>query len=222
MLEKFYDMHPRKGFHKSIYGAVLFFGLFFCSLSIAEPMMKFDDLLSGLDNTPYNQLNSFKEMIGYDEAIRNEKRDGLLVIDFRELKAPPFATQWPGDDGWSFRPRNRSTYFSWAAKSVHAAVSIMAFVHDNYEDPQQWILSRAQSSNMSVWPWTTCSKKIGTVCAKSEDTAIVFFAYKNVRIDIKSFQNDPGHEDFPEVVAEWLFEALKAAPLRPFPSSISR
>ena len=162
------------------------------------------------------RMISFKRKIGYDEAIMNEKRDGLIAIDFLKLEAPSFATQWPDENGWMVNKREYSL-FRWRTKATHAALGIVAVVHENYEDAQEWFLFKAHSSNMEELPWIACSKKIGTVCAQATGKRMVFFAYKNVMIEVVLMSREPGHEDFALVLAEWLFDALKAAPLKPMP-----
>jgi hypothetical protein len=185
--------------------------LLFCSPSFAEVMM-------GYTSDTDFKLSMFKRDINYDEAIKNEKRDGLIDIDFRKLEAPPFATQWPNDAGWTFH-KKEYFHFRWGVKSTHVDARIVAEVYENYEDARRWFFSRAESTTMGgfLLPWIVCSKKIGTVCAQSKNKGLTFFVYKNVIIDVSCYRCDPGHEGFTETMAEWLFDALKAAPLRPMP-----
>jgi hypothetical protein len=239
MIEEFYDMHPQKSFHKNIYSVVLLFGLIFCSPSFAETAVETDFIslerrakdqfrkeyaLAG----PDYRLNQFKQKIGYDEAVKNEERNGLIEIDFRKLKAPPFATQWPaknpdypGSSGWSFTEREFSENgymkkyfeFSWAMEGREGSAYIVAWVFSNYEHAQRQFIGAAKNTTMAMLPWVACEKGIGTICARSTKRPYLFFTYKNVFIKISG-----ENELITETMAEWLFEALKAAPLRPFSS----
>ena len=174
-------------------------------------------------NSSYNfdsRLIPFKREIGYDEAIKNEQHDGLIVIDFTELKAPSFATEWPNEDGWRFHrsvQRGGYLYHSWRMKGILGDAAIVARIFGDYESAQQDFLDEANSTSMMFLPWIACSKKIGTVCTQSDDKQRVFFAYKNIMLDVARLSHEPGHEDFALVLAEWLFDALKAAPLKPMP-----
>jgi len=70
-----------------------------CSLSFAQ----YD---------PSRRENEFKQKIGYDDGIKLEKYDGLIDVDFRKLKAPPFAARWPDKNGWKFRISKLKPIFS--------------------------------------------------------------------------------------------------------------
>jgi hypothetical protein len=192
--------------------------LLFYSPSFAETMMDNKPALRLNPFEPGYRLERFKQKIDYDTAIKNEQRDGLVDIDFMKLKVPMFATEWPDEGGWTVQ-KNAYSYFNWRMKTSYAAADITATVHENYGGAKQWFISKAEATNMMELPWVACAKKIGTVCAQSKDRRLIFFAYKNVMIEITrlSYEPEPGHEDFAEIMAEWLFDALKAAPLRPMP-----
>ena len=191
----------------------LFCGLTFlsCSVKVSEPVVEqiFD-----------SRLNQFKQKIGYDEAIKNEKRDGLIDIDFRKLKGPEFATKWPADKGWNFRKdnyRGEHYYYSWGVDGIGSDAVVTARICVNYEVARDWFIVMAENTTMKEIPWAACSKNVGTVCAGSRNRKRLFFVYKNVAVEINRDDALPGHEDFGEILAEWLFDALKAAPLKPFP-----
>ena len=165
------------------------------------------------------RLNPFKQKIDYDDAMRNEQRDGLVDIDFRKLKAPEFAKTWPDIDSksWNFRKsdyRGEHYYYRWGVDGMESGAVVTARVCVSYEVAQGMFLGMAKNTSMLELPWIACSKKIGTVCAKSDDNRTLFFAYKNVAIEIRCDYALSGHEDFGEVLAEWLFNALKEAPLK--------
>ena len=168
------------------------------------------------------RLVSFKQKIGYNEAIKKEKRDGLIDIDFTKLKAPPFATQWPDERGWSVNEIDQMGghhYFHSGMRGIYGNAFIEAKVFENYDSAQKEFFLTAGSASISELPWVACTKKIGTLCARDKRKLWVFFVYKNVIIEVERMGNEHGHDDFAEVLSEWLFEALKAAPRRPFVSN---
>ncbi|MDR2625860.1 MAG: hypothetical protein LBC37_05965, partial [Zoogloeaceae bacterium] len=160
-------------------------------------------------------LNEFKQKIGYDDLVRKEKRDGLILIDFRKITPPDFVKEWPvmdNPDSWNFRVYEDGRYrFSWDTRGDQGILEITAEVYHDYESARKAFLRVAKASNMYPLPWDKCSKDIGTVCAKG--VSRVFFVYKNVFIHILP----PNYSDsnFAVVMAEWLFEVLKKHPLTP-------
>ena len=175
-----------------------------------------------MEHTFDRRLNQFNQKIGYDEAIRTEKHDGLIDIDFRKLKSPKFALTWPDLDSesWNFEKDDymgEHDYYNWRVIGTGSGAAVTARVCVSYEVSQVWFLEMVTNTSMGELPWIACSKKIGTACAESDDKKVLFFVYKNVAIEISRGNALPGHEDFGEILAEWLFDALKAAPLKPFP-----
>ncbi|MDR0780523.1 MAG: hypothetical protein LBF16_07490 [Pseudomonadales bacterium] len=175
---------------------------------------------------PNARLDQFKQKISYDEAIRGEDRDGLVEIDFRKLETPEFIKEWPDSNDWSFSRDDylgEHYYYRWGIKGTGSSAVITAKVCDDYECAQRWFFAKAKSSSMWELPWVACSNKVGTACAETQNKELRFFVYKNIAIDIETRHNDAfsDQDDFGEKVAEWLFAALKAAPLKPFPAADS-
>ena len=148
---------------------------------------------------------------------------GLVDIDFRKQKTPEFATTWPDPDSksWNFRKDDymgEHDYYRWGVNGTGSGAVVTAKVCVSYAVAQDMFLGKADNTTMMELPWIACGKKIGTACAESSTKSTVFFVYKNVAIEIRRAAALPGHEDFGEILAEWLFDALKAAPLKPLPS----
>jgi hypothetical protein len=175
----------------------------------------------------YTLSPEFAQRIGYADAIRQERRDGLILIDFRRVQPPPFVTAWPiiADpefDNWNYfhdkeEEGGECHYFNWGVQTTLGAVDIVARVCDRYELAQKWFVSKAHSSNMYPLPWVKCDKKIGSICAELNSKKTVFFLYKNLAVSLARLDYEPGHEDVAEVVGEWLFEVLKQHPRTPMP-----
>jgi hypothetical protein len=158
----------------------------------------------------------FRHRIGYDEAVTQEKQNGLILIDFRQVSRPSFMATWPyvrdnASDPWNHNKRDYSYFSSWRAKDTSGDITIDVEVFNTYEDARREFLSTAKTSSFNV-PYEKCPKKIGTLCAVTlpeKDT--LFFVYRNVMVRLDSTANDT----ITEKTAEWLFEVLKAFPRDP-------
>jgi hypothetical protein len=163
-------------------------------------------------------FDDLKQRIGYDEAIRKESKDGLILIDFRKTSPPPSVRY----ENWSyFHDKERGyAYFDWSTEGDGVSAVITAYVYEDYESARQKFFDGALTSRYPL-PWVACDKKIGTICAakKIDLSGInitlpprfslatrIFFTYKNVYIDIHGKA---------EYMAEWLFGILKKHPLSP-------
>jgi hypothetical protein len=201
------------------------FPLFICIFvqiftpSFAEQAMEFS--LQELQNRQDESNNDssmleFRQRIGYDVAVLNEPREGLILIDFRKITPPPFMTGWPyivnkAWDPWNYS--NRSYYYSlsWGAEGSYGDLGIDVKIFNTYEDARREFLSGAVTP-MPMIPYGKCAKNIGTVCAMNlHKKNRLFFVYRNISVDISSATNDT----IAEKTAEWLFEVLKAFPRDP-------
>jgi hypothetical protein len=164
-----------------------------------------------------NPLEEFKQRIGYDDLVRKEKRNGLILIDFRKIPPPDFVKEWPvirypNYDNWNFHENEDGGYrFYWDTRGDREILEISAEVHRDYESAREAFLLVADSSSKYPLPGNKCPKDIGTVCISRARSA--FFVYKNVFI--KVMYHDYSDSDFNVVMAEWLFEVLKNHPLTP-------
>jgi hypothetical protein len=130
-------------------------------------------------------MQRFNQEIGYDVAIKNEKLDGLILIDFRKIVPPEFSIKWPYDR-WDFfdvqEKMRQCFYFEWGMRETQGGLCITARVCDSYKLAQKWFLSKARAySRPNPLPWKKCSRKIGTVCAESDDREDVFFFYNEIK-----------------------------------------
>jgi hypothetical protein len=168
-------------------------------------------------------LRDFKRKVGYYEAIRNEKEDGLIVVDFRKAKLPPFVTK---SYGWNFYKSHDNNYkgdyyyFRWKldnANSNDAGALIEVKVFSDYEGARKKIIRTAESVNTMTLPWVPCKNEVGTVCA--EDRSL-FFVYRNVFVEIVSGGSLPNGEPLRDELAAWLFDILARHPrTRVFPET---
>jgi len=209
--------------------AALFCGLllFSNSPSFAEEVMDVDPL-NTLEYHEFrfardHRLIPFKEEIGYDRAIVMESRDGLIDIDFRELKVPEFIKKvYPFKFGRDDEAGGHYWYDWGVDGSGKSGATIEVKVGFSYETARIYFMYSAQGSSMPSLPYGACKRKIGTACGETWDKEIVFFLYKNVAIEVRRHREHlPGYEEFGEDVAEWLYDALRVAPLRPFHEGIS-
>jgi hypothetical protein len=144
-----------------------------------------------------NPLEEFKQRIGYDDLIRKEKRNGLILIDFRKITPPDFVREWPimvypDYDNWNFRENKDGGYrFYWRTRGDREILRITAEVYRDYESAREAFLWVADSSSMYPLPWEKCSKDIGTVCASGgNDIVFLFirmypFVFTNMSITIR-------------------------------------
>ncbi|MDR3086493.1 MAG: hypothetical protein LBU45_00830 [Azoarcus sp.] len=192
--------------------------------------MPFPDQLD-FDNEVANDpfFIEFKQRIGYDEAIRQEAQDGLILIDFRRIPQPPFMVDWPyikssTGDPWSYRELRLKAdlvcyHLSWGAEGSAGGASIEVNVYDNYEDVRRDFFRNAASTSMLRIPFEKCPKEIGTVCVmdsiypdlKSPPKTRLFFFYKNIFVLIDRASSDA----IAEKIGEWMFKVLKAFPRSP-------
>jgi hypothetical protein len=182
----------------------------------SEDKMTLEQTLRGI--LARDPLNEFKQKIGYDDLVRKEKRNGLVLIDFRKIPPPDFVKEWPvirtpDYDNWNFDENEDGGYsFYWDTRGDRGILEIDAEIFHDYESAREAFLRTANASSMYPLPWNKCSKNIGTVCAKGGND-FVFFVYKNVFIEV--FAYDYSNSDFTVIMAEWLFDVLKKHPLTP-------
>jgi hypothetical protein len=159
-------------------------------------------------------LKDFKKKVGYDEAILNEKQDGLIVIDFRKIKPYPLATQWPAErpgDNFAFDRFNEPDrfYFDWMMTGDDLIAIITVNIYADYEGARKKFIRTAESVTTMELPWVPCNNKVGTVCAED---LFLFFVYKNVFVKVVSGSRLPNGNPFRDELAGWLFDILKRHP----------
>jgi hypothetical protein len=169
-------------------------------------------------------MRSVAKTYDCEDRLAAEKMDGLIVLDFRKVKSPPFMTKpydWNVVQPYEWnraRPReygnsymNNRHYFNWKLDSINSkdlSAVIRVDIFSTYEDAREKFI-RTERKFKTFNLLVPCKNNVGTICAKDMS---LFFVYKNVFVEIVAFSFFPDDDPLQEELAAWLFGVLERHP----------